>query len=88
MSDADDYRPIACSLHDRLEAACLGRRPVAIAWRDPDGRAPATVVPIDVHSRAGAEYLIADHDGSPLEVRLDRRLRFGDLPFTGDPAGE
>jgi len=30
----------------------------------------------------------ADHDGSPLEVRLDRRLRFGDLPFTGDPAGE
>jgi len=89
MSDADDYRPIACSLHDRLEAACLRRRPVAIAWRDPDGRNhSATVIPTDVQSRAGAEYLVADQAGSPLEIRLDRLLCFGDLPFTGDVAGE
>ena len=89
MSDPDDYRPIVCYLHDRLEAVCLRRRPVAIAWRDPDGRNhSATVVPIDVHSRAGAEYLIADHDGSPLEIRLDRLLRFGDLPSTSPAAGE
>jgi transcriptional antiterminator Rof (Rho-off) len=84
MSDAAGYRPIACTLHNRLEAACLRRQPVAITWRDPDGHDhSATVVPRDVRSHAGAEYLLADHDGETLEIRLDRLLRFGDLPFSG-----
>jgi len=87
MSDADPYQPIACTLHDRLEAACLRRRPVAIAWCDPDGHHhAATIIPRDVRSRAGAEYLVADQAGTPLEIRLDRLLRFGDLPFSDDGA--
>jgi transcriptional antiterminator Rof (Rho-off) len=81
------YRPIACSLHDRLEAACLHRRPIVITWRDADGRDhSATVIPRDVLSRAGAEYLVTDHDGEHLEIRLDRLLRLGDVPFSPDGA--
>lgn len=89
MSDAADYRPIACTLHDRLEAACLRRRSIAIAWRDADGlNHSAIVIPRDVRSRPGAEYLVADHDGEKLEIRLDRLVRFDNLPFAGDGAEE
>jgi transcriptional antiterminator Rof (Rho-off) len=89
MSDAADYRPIACTLHDRLEAACLRRRSIAIAWRDADGlNHSAIVIPRDVRSRPGAEYLEVDHDGTSIEIRLDRLLRVGDLSFSSGGAGE
>jgi transcriptional antiterminator Rof (Rho-off) len=89
MSDDDAYRPIACAHHDRLEAACLRRQPVAITWREPDGCTHSTtVVPRDVHSHAGAEYLTVDRDGADLEIRLDRLLRFDDLPFSDGGAKE
>ena len=89
MSNAAGYRPIACTLHDRLEVACLCRQPVAITWRDPDGHGhSATVVSFDVRSRTGAEYLVVDNDGETLEIRLDRLVRFDNLPFAGDGAEE
>jgi transcriptional antiterminator Rof (Rho-off) len=89
MSDDAVYRPIACSLHDRLETACLRRQPIAITWCNPDGHDhTATVIPSDVRSRAGAEYLVVAHDGEQLEIRLDRLLRFDDLPISGAAACE
>jgi len=87
MSDAAAYRPIACTLHDRLEAACLRHQPVTLTWRDADGNDhTATVVPRDVRSRTGAEYLVVEHEGGTPEIRLDRLLRFGDLLFPDDGA--
>ena len=75
------------ALHDRVEAACLHRQPIVITWRDADGHEhSATVIPHDVRSRSGAEYLVVDHDGEPLEIRLDRLLRFDDVPFSGPAA--
>jgi len=41
-----------------------------------------------VRSRTGAEYLIVDNDGETLEIRLDRLVRFDNLPFAGDGAEE
>jgi Rho-binding antiterminator len=82
MSEDAVYRPIACALHDRLEAACLRRRSVPVTWRDGDGHThTAAVTPRDVRTRAGAEYLVADHDGETLEIRLDRLLRVDGLQF-------
>jgi len=65
-----DYRPIDCSVHDRLEAFSVLRTPCRIRWRDASGRERASSGRIlDVFARAGAEYLRLD-DGT--EVRLDR----------------
>ena len=66
------YRPIACSIHDRLEAASTLRRTVALSFLAPDGEAQSRTEPIvDVFTREGAEYLRL---ASGLEVRLDRLL--------------
>lgn len=63
-----DYRPIACSTHDRLEAAATLRTPMRVRWRSDDGSEEVTGVIEDIYIESGAEYLrIAGH-----AVRLDR----------------
>ena len=63
------YRPIDCSLHDRLEAAATLRKIVAISYRTPQG----DIVEIedrilDIFARDGAEYL---HLSGASDIRLD-----------------
>jgi Rho-binding antiterminator len=75
---SDDYRPIACAAHERLELAVLRRRPLQLTWLDEDGRTQfhERVLPLDVATRAGAEWLTFQRpDGAPEMVRLDR-IRF------------
>ena len=63
------YRPIDCSLHDRLEAAATLRKIVAISYRTPQGELVGIEDRIlDIFTRDGAEYLRLG-DGS--EIRLD-----------------
>lgn len=63
----DPYRPIACSLHDRFEAAVVRRTRVTLTW---PGRATPYHGPIlDVLVRDGAEFLVLEQDET---VRLDR----------------
>ncbi len=62
------YRPIACADHERLEFAALTKQ-----WLDlrVDGAA-LRLLPLDVYTRDGAEWLQArDEDGQILVVRLD-----------------
>ena len=66
------YRPIACRLHSRLELAVMRRRTLTLRWRPPDGRLRRKpVLPLDVTTRDGAEYLLVDAGGERLELRLD-----------------
>ncbi len=68
MSDSD-YRPISCVEHERLELAVLGRR-----WLDlqVDGMA-LRLLPLDVYTRDGAEWLRAQTpEGETRTLRLDR----------------
>lgn len=71
-----DYRAIACSDHERLEFAALTRQwlDVTVGEGDPAGR--QRLLPLDVYTRDGAEWLLAETEaGEKLTLRLDR-LRF------------
>ncbi|MHB1187903.1 transcriptional antiterminator, Rof [Thiobacillus sp.] len=67
-----DYRPIACSDHERLEFAALTRQwlDVNVTTGDPVGR--QRMLPLDVYTRNGAEWLLAETEsGEQLTLRLD-----------------
>ena len=67
-----DYRPIACSDHERLEFAALKKQ-----WLDVRAGGEAQrLLPLDVYTRDGAEWLLAQTEsGEQLTLRLDS-LRF------------
>ena len=67
-----DYRPIACSDHERLEFAALKKQ-----WLDVRVAGEAQrLLPLDVYTREGAEWLLAQTEsGEQLTLRLDS-LRF------------
>lgn len=81
MTDADDladatpgggepYRPIDCSVHDRLEALATLGVPCRIRYRGPDDEEHELVDRIvDVFARGGEEFL--DTAGG-VRIRLDR----------------
>jgi len=63
-----DYRPIACADHERLEFAALTRQWLELGV---DG-ARQRLLPLDVYTRAGAEWLDAQTEsGAMLTLRLD-----------------
>lgn len=70
---SNDYRPIACGLHDVLEAAAVRRSLCRIRARTEAGDdvTEVTVRILDVYTESGAEYVDLD-DGSTL--RLDRLI--------------
>lgn len=70
-----DYRPIDCSLHDRMEAAAVLRTPVRLTWRVGEGMQNGEGRITDILVRDGAEYLILE---GCAEVRLDRIETFED----------
>ena len=65
-----DYRPIACSVHDRLEDFAVRRTSLRVQYHDADGEDRVVQGRIaDLYARDGAEYMRLD-DGT--EIRLDR----------------
>lgn len=67
MNDAP-YRPIACADHERLEYAALTRQWLTL---EVDGLAQR-LLPLDVYTRDGAEWLMAQSEaGETVTVRLD-----------------
>lgn len=77
----DDYLPISCINHERLEFAVLRKLPLHLHYEDEDGNSIAGVVhPLDVFTRAGAEWLcFRDMAGSEAEIRLDRIIAFEEI---------
>jgi Rho-binding antiterminator len=72
-----DYIPIACAEHERLEFAVLRRRHLQLTWLGEDGATQCCerVLPLDVATRAGAEWLTMRRTSGETElVRLDRIL--------------
>jgi Rho-binding antiterminator len=66
----NEYEPIDCSIHDRLEAFAVKGVPCRVEYVTPGGEErTSTGRIVDVFARAGAEYLHLE-DGT--EVRLDR----------------
>lgn len=67
-----DYRAIACSDHDRLELAALKRQWLALNVTTGDRAGRQRLMPLDVYTRDGAEWLLAETEsGEQLTLRLD-----------------
>jgi Rho-binding antiterminator len=67
-----DYQSITCSDHERLEFAALTRQwlDVNVTAGDQVGR--QRLLPVDVYTRDGAEWLVAETEsGERLTLRLD-----------------
>jgi Rho-binding antiterminator len=72
----NDYRPIACADHERLEFAALTRQWLEVTVGEGDRVGPRRLLPLDVYTRDGAEWLLAETEaGEQLTLRLDL-LRF------------
>jgi Rho-binding antiterminator len=66
----DEYTPIDCSMHDRLESYATLRQPCRISFRDDDGRLQEARDRIeDVFAEDGVEYI---RTGAGERIRLDR----------------
>lgn len=81
MSD-EPYRPIACGLHDVLEAHATRRHRCRLRHHTEHGERVAEGVITDIYARAGVEYLRLD-DGT--EIRLDRITSIDGQPFRTPP---
>lgn len=67
-----DYRAIACSDHDRLELAALKRQWLDVNVTTGDRAGRQRLKPLDVTTRDGAEWLLAETEsGERLTLRLD-----------------
>jgi len=73
-----DYQPVSCADHGRLEWAALKRQWLEIEVTDGDRRGRQRLLPVDVYTRAGAEWLVAETgSGERVTLRLDY-LKLGD----------
>jgi Rho-binding antiterminator len=70
-----DYQPIGCAQHERLEFSVLRRIPLFIEYQHESRIEREQVLPLDVLTRDGAEWLsFLRQDGTTSVVRLDRIL--------------
>ncbi len=75
MSDTP-YRPIPCAEHERLEFAALTRQWLDATVEAGEHAGCRRLRPLDVYTRDGAEWLLAETEsGERLTLRLDS-LRF------------
>jgi Rho-binding antiterminator len=67
------YTPIACGLHENYQYAVMKKAELDLRWRDVKDRIrEARVLPVDVFTRDGGEYLqVEAGDGSVYTIRLD-----------------
>ena len=69
---AEPYRPVACAFHESLEFAVLRRQCLRLRYWDGTAEIEAVVLPLDVATRDGAEWLtFRSEDGSSQILRLD-----------------
>ncbi|MDP1646466.1 MAG: transcriptional antiterminator, Rof [Thiobacillus sp.] len=67
-----DYRSIACSDHERMEFAALKRQWLDLNVTTGDRAGRQRLMPLDVYTRDGAEWLLAETEsGEKLTLRLD-----------------
>lgn len=70
---SDDYTPINCGIHDRLQLLAMRRSPCRIFYRDSNGGEHLVHDELaDVYTRGREEYARLS---CGTEIRLDRLLR-------------
>jgi Rho-binding antiterminator len=69
-----DYTPIDCGLHSQYELAIMQRQRLQLSWTtDSHPVTACTVLPVDIFTRAGQEFLqVRDEKDREHTIRLDR----------------
>jgi len=68
----NNYQPIACADHERLEFAVLTRQWLEVNVMAGEQPGRQRLLPVDVYTRDGAEWLVAKMEsGEQLTLRLD-----------------
>ena len=69
----EEYRPISCVSHERLEFAVLKKQWLDINVKQGDHAGRQRLLPLDVYAREGVEWLKAQTEsGEKLTLRLDQ----------------
>lgn len=72
------YRPISCDVYSELELAILRRQSLHIIWHEANVSFTRTLVPIDLETQAGREFLhYRFPTGEVGRIRLDHIDRVG-----------
>jgi Rho-binding antiterminator len=75
-----EYLPIACMQHERLEFSVLRRISLILKYRLEGQDRVEKVMPLDMSTRDGAEWLKFRHEDSRVEeIRLDRIFSFEEV---------
>ena len=84
-----EYQPISCVQHERLEFSVLRKIPLLLEYRMGAEEIRHTVMPLDVATRNGAEWLkfkVLDGDET-VEIRLDAIIAFAEKPRSWSVTG-
>lgn len=75
-----DYKPITCVQHERLEFSVLRKIPLLLEYHNLSDKIRQIVLPLDVETRGGAEWLKFRVTGSDkiIEIRLDSIISFAE----------
>lgn len=77
-----EYHPISCVQHERLEFSVLRKISLQLEYRQGSETIRQTVMPLDVGTRRGAEWLTfrVSGTGEVIEIRLDCIISFVEQP--------
>lgn len=75
-----EYQPISCVQHERLEFSVLRKIPLQLEYRQGPEKIRQIVMPLDVATRGGAEWLKFRVSGTDeiIEIRLDNIISFAE----------
>lgn len=76
MKTTDRYTPISCDTHSELELAVMHRQRLHVRWHDGNVWRDGVVIPLDINTRHGEEFLACRlATGEDIDIRLDRLIR-------------
>lgn len=75
-SSGDRYVPISCTTYSHLEIHILHRHRLRLRWHEDNVWHEQVVLPLDLQTRRGEEFLIGQlPSGEEVRIRLDRLAR-------------
>lgn len=74
MPNDEPYVPVSCGFHSEFELLIMHHSRIKLSWRDEQNTLhTATVIPKDIRTKAGEEFLlVTDDENQQHQVRLDR----------------
>ena len=73
---ANIYQPVSCELHSQYELIIMRGQQVQLNYLDESGATiSANVLPVDIQTRNGEEFLVIKKEDVEMTIRLDHILK-------------